>query len=60
VHAGEGVLIPTKAEGASITPPKAYDWTKNLNWKMDPAEGDVEDQSSLDSAYQSLLKSQYD
>jgi ferric-dicitrate binding protein FerR (iron transport regulator) len=36
VNEGEGVLIKG---GTALTPPKVYDWTRSLNWNMDPAGG---------------------
>jgi len=38
VKEGEGILI----KGArTITPPKVYEWTKKLDWNMDPSKGPV-------------------
>src|SRR6185369_11938449 len=42
VPAGKGVLIKS---GLDLTKPQAYDWTKSLNWNMDP-EGDLEDKTN--------------
>jgi hypothetical protein len=57
VNAGEGIIIPTDK---AIPKPKAYTWTKKLNWNMDSAKGDVEDKSSLKGAYKDMLKNNYD
>lgn len=56
VREGEGVLIPG---GAEVTKPKFYQWTKTLNWNMDPAAGEVEDATKLDAAYADLLDQDY-
>lgn len=57
VNAGEGIVIPTDK---AIPKPKAYKWTKDLNWNMDAEKGAVEDKSSLKGAYKDLLKNNYD
>lgn len=57
VNAGEGIIIPTDKQ---IPKPKAYAWTKKLNWNMDSSKGEVEDKSSLKGAYKDLLKNNYD
>ena len=57
VNAGEGIVIPTDKQ---IPKPKAYSWTKKLNWNMDASKGEVEDKSSLKGAYKDLLKNNYD
>jgi len=57
VEEGEGILLEG---GGKITPPKAYDWTKELNWNMDPEKGDVTDASSLEGAYADLLDQDYE
>lgn len=56
VKAGNGILIPA---GKGPTKPQPYDWTKTLNWNMDPAVGGVEDKTSLDAAYSDLLDQDY-
>ncbi|MDE2510151.1 MAG: FecR domain-containing protein [Elusimicrobia bacterium] len=56
VPAGKGVLIKS---GLDTTKPQAYDWTKTLNWNMDPAAGTVEDKTDLDGAYADLLDQDY-
>jgi len=57
VNAGEGIVIPsTKA----IPKPRAYTWTKKLNWNMDADKGAVEDNTDLKGAYKDLLKNNYD
>lgn len=57
VRAGEGVLIDAKK---GITAPKAYEWTKKLNWSMDPAAGNIESKVDLDSAYSNLRRLIYE
>lgn len=56
VPAGKGILIKS---GLDLTKPQAYEWTKKLNWNMDPAKGSVEDKTNLDSAYSDLLDQDY-
>lgn len=56
VPAGKGVLVKS---GLDLTSPQAYDWTKKLNWNMDPAAGEVRDRTNLDSAYTDLLDQDY-
>jgi hypothetical protein len=56
VPAGKGVLIK---RGLDTTKPQAYDWTKTLNWNMDPKSGAVEDKTNLDAAYADLLDQDY-
>lgn len=56
VTAGNGILIPA---GKGPTKPQPYDWTKTLNWNMDPAVGALEDKTSLDAAYSDLLDQDY-
>jgi hypothetical protein len=56
VPAGKGVLIKS---GLDTTKPQAYDWTKKLNWNMDPGDGDVQDKTNLDAAYSDLLDQDY-
>jgi ferric-dicitrate binding protein FerR (iron transport regulator) len=58
VSAGFGVVVES---GKAIAPPQKYAWTKNLNWKMDPADGDVVDKTSIRDEYRkNLLKTDYD
>lgn len=57
VNAGEGIIVPTDKQ---IPRPRAYAWTKKLNWNMDAGKGGVEDKSSLKGAYSDLLKQNYD
>ncbi|MCC7443090.1 MAG: FecR domain-containing protein [Bdellovibrionales bacterium] len=52
VKAGQGVLVP---EGKATTPPKAYPWTKKLNWNLNPEKGDTENKIDLKSAYDDLI-----
>lgn len=55
VNEGEGVVIPV---GQEVTPPKKYAWTKKLNWNLDPAKGEVE--NNIEIKYENLLKEDYD
>ena len=56
VPQGKGVLIKS---GLDTTNPQAFDWTKTLNWNMDPGAGAVEDKTNLDAAYADLLDQDY-
>jgi ferric-dicitrate binding protein FerR (iron transport regulator) len=56
VPAGKGILVKA---GLDLTKPQAYDWTKQLNWNMDPKNGALEDKTNLDSAYTDLLDQDY-
>ncbi len=56
VPAGKGVLIKA---GKDLTAPQSYDWTKKLNWNMDPGRGGIEDKTDLDKAYSDLLDQDY-
>jgi ferric-dicitrate binding protein FerR (iron transport regulator) len=56
VPAGRGILI---TGGANLTEPQAYEWTKKLNWNMEPDKGPVEDKTDLDKAYDDLLDQDY-
>jgi ferric-dicitrate binding protein FerR (iron transport regulator) len=55
VHEGEGVLVPG---GKGATPPRKYEWTKALNWNMQPEKGEVLDRTKID--YADLLEQSYD
>lgn len=57
VPAGKGIDI---LAGTKITHPRAYAWTKQLNWNMDPASAPVRDRTNLDQAYSDLLNQDYD
>jgi ferric-dicitrate binding protein FerR (iron transport regulator) len=46
--------------GEKITAPRAYAWTRKLNWNLDPQSGAVEDRTSLEQAYADLLNQDYD
>lgn len=56
VKEGEGVLLPG---GRKTTKAQRYEWTKTLNWAMDPAEGNTADATDLDSAYADLRDQDY-
>ena len=57
VEEGEGINI---LGGDRITDPKFYPWTRELNWNMEPEEGDVRDDTNLDDAYTDLLDQDYE
>ena len=57
VPAGKGINI---LSGIQLTDPRAYTWTKGLNWNMDPAKAPVLDNTKLDQAYTDLLNQDYD
>jgi ferric-dicitrate binding protein FerR (iron transport regulator) len=57
VREGEGINI---LAGTRLTDAEPYDWTRELNWNMNPAEGAVEDDTNLDEAYADLLDQDYD
>ena len=57
VREGEGINILASSR---LTDPQFYQWTTRLNWNMDPDEGSVEDDTSLDEAYSDLLDQDYD
>ena len=56
VKEGEGVLLPG---GKRTTKAQRYEWTKSLNWGMDPDAGDTSDTTNLDSAYSDLRDQDY-
>jgi ferric-dicitrate binding protein FerR (iron transport regulator) len=56
VKQGEGVLVKN---GSSLTKPRPFDWTKTLNWSMEPETGNVEDKTDLGGAYADLLDRDY-
>lgn len=43
VPAGKGVFVDAK----EISKPQAYAWTKKINWKMDPKEGQLDHKLNL-------------
>jgi hypothetical protein len=62
---GQAVVVPKGLGinilgGNRITDPKAYPWTRKLNWNINPQSGTVDDQTSLDQAYSDLLNQDYD
>ena len=62
---GQTVLVPKGlginiVGGEKITAPRAYAWTRKLNWNLDPQSGAVEDRTSLEQAYSDLLDQDYD
>ncbi len=56
VKPGKGISVK---QNENIEKPRAYKWTKKLNWKMSDDEGDVEDTVDLDGAYD-ILDRDYD
>ena len=62
---GQTVVVPKGLGinilgGGRITAPRAYPWTRKLNWNDDPKAGAVEDRTSLEQAYADLLNQDYD
>jgi len=57
VEEGKGINI---IAGKKLTRPRFYRWTRELNWNMNPAAGDIEDNTDLDQAYGDLLDQDYD
>lgn len=53
---GKGVLLPG---GRRTTKPQFYDWTRQLNWNMDPKRGNTADKTKLDAAYSDLRDEDY-
>lgn len=56
VKEGMGIYAPPRR---AVSEPKPFGWTKDLNWNMDPAKGDVEDHTKIKAAYD-LIKQNYD
>lgn len=48
VKEGEGVLVTARG---GISQPRKYEWTRGLNWNMQPESGAVEDTTDLEKAY---------
>lgn len=47
VPAGKGVFI----KGKTITKPKPFAWTREINWNQDPATGELQFKPKLDGVY---------
>ena len=56
VNEGKGVMLPG---GRKTTKPQFYEWTRQLNWNMDPSRGAVADKTKLDAAYSELRDQDY-
>ncbi|MEK7859212.1 MAG: FecR family protein [Elusimicrobiota bacterium] len=56
VPEGKGILIEGERD---ISEPREFDWTKKLNWNMDPESGSLEDKTDLGAAYADLLDQDY-
>ena len=56
VRAGLGVNI---VGGTRLTKARRYPWTRKLNWNVDPATGEVVDNTDLEQAYSDLLDQDY-
>ncbi len=55
VLAGQGISM---AGGSEVTAPKEYEWTKDLNWNLEPDKGALE--NNIEIKYQKeLLKEDY-
>lgn len=57
VAEGEGINI---LSGQDMTDPQFFAWTENLNWNMDPSQGEIIDSTEIDSMYDDLLDVDYD
>lgn len=57
VHAGEGIRVTLTDP---LPHPRAFEWTKNLNWNMDPEQGDLFDHTELPKNYKKLIDQDYD
>ena len=57
VNEGEGINV---LNGTRTTDPRFYQWTTELNWNLDPDQGEVRDTTDLDAAYRDLLDQDYD
>ena len=57
VEQGKGINI---VGGVRLTRPRAYPWTRRLNWNTDPGQGEVIDRTNLGQAYSDLLDQDYD
>lgn len=57
VKEGEGINI---LGGRTVTDPRFYEWTTELNWNMDPNAGPVTDGTRADALYDDLLDIDYD
>lgn len=57
VKEGEGIVVKG---GSKTSDPKPLEWTKKLNWNMDPSRGDLTNRVSIESAYSDLLDEDYD
>lgn len=56
VPAGKGVFIK---DGVS-SKPKAFAWTKDINWNMDEKNGELNSEIKIDAQYSDLLDHHYD
>ncbi|MEC7276889.1 MAG: FecR family protein [Bdellovibrionota bacterium] len=55
VNEGEGVVV-----GQSTSKPQFLPWTKNLNWRLDPSEGELENSAKIEESYKNPLRQDYD
>lgn len=57
VKEGEGIVVKN---GTDTSKPKPLEWTRKLNWNMNPKSGDLVNKVSIESAYTDLLDKDYD
>jgi hypothetical protein len=57
VNEGEGIQIAAREK---LESPRAYKWTKNLNWNNDPNKGDLKNSINLEDHYSDVLDQDYD
>ena len=55
VKEGEGVRV-----GSKVSDPTFLPWTKNLNWKLDSAFGNLENDAKIEETYKDALSQDYD
>ncbi len=57
VPAGKGVRV---AKGGAPSEPKAFEWTKDINWNFDPSKGAISDKINPEKIYPDLRRVNYD
>lgn len=57
VKEGQGVHIK---DSKSVSNPRALAWTRNLNWKFDSTNGELENKVNIEDAYSDPLDQDYD
>lgn len=56
VPAGKGVFV----KDGSTSKPRAFAWTKQINWNMDEKNGELESEVKIEANYSDLLEHAYD